>query len=45
MDVLLGVNAVAVVYRRETGVLAVDLMEVDAEERGRRVVVCYSQAG
>ena len=45
VDVLLGVNAMAVVYRRETGALVTDLLELDEHGHGRRVVVCYGQAG
>ncbi len=42
VDVLIGANGShAVLYRRETGVLVVDLVEVDTEGRGRRVVACY----
>jgi ketosteroid isomerase-like protein len=45
VDVLLGVNALSIVYRREDGALVADLMELDVHGRGRRVVVCYGQAG
>jgi len=45
VDVLLGVNAVSVVYRRETGALVTDVLELDEHGLGRRVVVCYGQAG
>ena len=41
IDVLLGVNAMCVVYRRETGALVTDLVELDATGKGRRVVACY----
>ncbi len=42
VDVLIGANGShAVLYRRENGALVVDLVEVDAEGRGRRVVACY----
>lgn len=41
LDVLIGVNAMSVVYRRETGALVTDLVEVDAEGKGRRVIACY----
>jgi hypothetical protein len=43
VDVLLGVDAMSIVYRREDGALVVDLLEVDEQHRGRRVVVCYGQ--
>ncbi len=43
VDVLLGVDAMCVVYRRETGLLVSDLVELDAEGLGRRVIACYGQ--
>jgi hypothetical protein len=39
---LLGVNAMCVVYRRETGALVTDLVELDVNGKGRRVIACYS---
>lgn len=42
LDVLLGVNAMSIVYRRETGALVTDLVELDANGKGRRVIACYS---
>jgi hypothetical protein len=44
VDVLLGVGAMCVIYRRETGLLVTDLVELDSTGRGRRVIACYSQA-
>jgi ketosteroid isomerase-like protein len=44
IDVLLGVNAMCVIYRRETGTLVTDMFEFDDEGRGRRVFACYSRA-
>jgi hypothetical protein len=41
MDVLLGVNSLCVVYRRESGALVTDLVELDAKGKGRRVTACY----
>jgi ketosteroid isomerase-like protein len=41
LDVLLGVNSMCVVYRRETGALVSDLVELDANGKGRRVIACY----
>jgi ketosteroid isomerase-like protein len=41
VDVLLGVNSMCVVYRRETGALVTDLVELDANGKGRRVIACY----
>lgn len=41
LDVLLGVNAMCVAYRRETGALVTDLVELDANGKGRRVIACY----
>jgi len=36
-----GVNSMCVVYRRETGALVTDLVELDANDKGRRVIACY----
>jgi ketosteroid isomerase-like protein len=41
IDVLLGVNSMCVVYRRETGALVTDLVELDDNGKGRRVIACY----
>src|SRR5580692_10039433 len=41
VDVLLGVNSICVVYRRGTGALVTDLVELDANGKGRRVTACY----
>jgi ketosteroid isomerase-like protein len=42
VDVLTGVNTMCVIYRRETGLLVSDLVELDSQMKGRRVVACYS---
>jgi hypothetical protein len=44
IDVLLGVNATCVVYRRESGMLVSDLVEFDENGHGKRVFACYGQA-
>jgi ketosteroid isomerase-like protein len=41
VDVLLGVQSMCVIYRRETGTLVSDLVELDASGRGKRVIACY----
>jgi hypothetical protein len=41
VDVLLGVNSMCVVYRRESGALVTDLVELDDNGKGRRVTACY----
>jgi hypothetical protein len=41
VDVAVGVGAVTVVYRRETGALVTDTCELDAAGRIARVVACY----
>jgi len=41
VEVLLGVNSMCIVYRRETGALVTDLVELDASGKGRRVIACY----
>lgn len=43
VDVLMGVGSVAIVYRRETGNLVVDLAELDAAGLARRVIVCRGE--
>ena len=43
VEVLLGVNAMCVIYRRETGALVCDAVEVDDDGRARRVVACYGE--
>ncbi len=43
IDVLLGVNAICVIYRRETGTLVSDLVEFNSEGLGRRVFASYSR--
>ncbi len=40
VDVLMGVGAFAIVYKRETGNLVVDLAELDERGLARRVIVC-----
>lgn len=44
LDVLVGVNAMCVLYRRETGALVTDLVELDANGKGRRVIACYGSS-
>ena len=41
VDVLLGVDAMSIIYRRETGALVSDTMELDERLLGRHIVVCY----
>jgi len=38
---MLGVGAMSIVYRRESGALVNDTMELDEHFHGRRVVACY----
>lgn len=42
-DVLVGVGAVTIIYRRETGTRVSDCMELDDKGRARRIVVTYGQ--
>jgi hypothetical protein len=44
IDVLLGVQSMCVVYRRETGALVADLVEFDGNGKGRRVIACYGSS-
>jgi ketosteroid isomerase-like protein len=41
VDVLLGVNSMCIVYRRESGALVTDLVELDENNKSRRVIACY----
>ncbi|MCW5829353.1 MAG: nuclear transport factor 2 family protein [Deltaproteobacteria bacterium] len=46
IDVLIGINAVTVVYRRENGAMVADCSELDAHGRIIRMIACYgSPAG
>lgn len=40
-NVLLGVQSICIVYRRETGALVCDLVELDAQGLARRVIACH----
>lgn len=40
IDVLLGVNAICMMFRRETGVTASDLFELDDQDRVIRLLAC-----
>jgi hypothetical protein len=42
VDVLLGVHAVTILYRRETGNLVADVIELDNSRRGNRIHACYA---
>lgn len=44
VDVLVGVGAMCMIYRRETGALVSDLVEVDDRGRGVRVIACHGTA-
>jgi ketosteroid isomerase-like protein len=44
VDVLLGVNAMTVIYRRENGALVADCAEVDEHGLIRRMVASYGAA-
>jgi 2-hydroxychromene-2-carboxylate isomerase/ketosteroid isomerase-like protein len=45
VDVAIGVGAMTVVYRRESGALVTDCAELDAEGRIVRMVACYGPPG
>lgn len=44
-EVLHGAGAVCILYRRETGVLVADLVELEGAGRAIRVVACYGEGG
>lgn len=43
MDVLVGVNAMTVVYRRENGAMVADCSELDEQGRIKRMIACYGE--
>jgi hypothetical protein len=43
LHVLLGVSALSIIFRRETGVMVCDLLEFDAEDRVKRLLACYGE--
>ena len=45
VDVLFGVNAICMIFRRETGVTVSDLFELDDQDRVIRLLACYGQRG
>jgi hypothetical protein len=44
IDVLLGVDGMCVLYRRETGAVVVDAIELDAEGKGKVVQAFYGDS-
>lgn len=44
VDVLLGVGGMCVVYRRETGALVVDTVELDNDRKGKVVRAFYGES-
>jgi hypothetical protein len=45
VDVLFGVDAICMIFRRETGVTVSDLFELDGQDRVIRLLACYGQRG
>jgi hypothetical protein len=45
LDVLFGVNAICMIFRRETGVAVCDLFELDDQDRVIRLLACYGRPG
>jgi hypothetical protein len=43
VDVLFGVNALCMIFRRETGVTVSDLFEFDSQDRVIRLLACHGQ--
>jgi hypothetical protein len=41
IDVVIGVRSMCIVYRRETGQVVSDTVELDEQEKAVRVVACY----
>jgi hypothetical protein len=43
VDVLFGVNAICMIFRRETGVTVSDIFEFDSQDRVIRLLACHGQ--
>jgi hypothetical protein len=43
VDVLFGVNAICMIFRRETGVTVSDIFELDDRDRVTRLLACYGR--
>ena len=43
LDVLFGVNAICMIFRRETGVTVCDVFELDDQDRVIRLLACYGR--
>jgi hypothetical protein len=43
VDVLLGVGGMCIVYKRETGAVVVDVIELDANGKGKVVQAFYGE--
>jgi hypothetical protein len=43
VDVLFGVNAICMIFRRETGVMVSDIFELDDRDRVTRLLACYGR--
>jgi len=43
LDVLVGVNAICMIFRRETGATVCDVFELDDRDRVIRLLACYGQ--
>lgn len=43
LDVLFGMNALCMVFRRETGVTVCDMIELDDDDRVIRLLACYGR--
>jgi hypothetical protein len=41
IDVVVGINAMCIIYRRDNGAVVTDLVELDANGKARRIVACY----
>ena len=43
VDILFGVNAICMIFRRETGVTVSDIFEFDDQDRVIRLLACYGR--
>jgi ketosteroid isomerase-like protein len=41
VDVVTGVNAMCIIYRRESGAIVTDTIELDADGKAKQIIACY----
>jgi ketosteroid isomerase-like protein len=43
IDVAVGAHTMCIIYRRESGAIVTDSIELDADGKARRIVACYGE--